>query len=201
MHDGIFSADPANIDRWLATAGVVCSIAGVVAIAWTVLRWRRRALTPSARWAFAAALIAFPTVSMFLGTTVAYRGVKHSCVDCHSMKPWVDDMHDPASTTLAATHFRHRWINENACYTCHAGYGLAGDIDAKIGGVRHVWNEYVAGVPPTIRSAKSYTSACLSCHAETPKFRAIPVHLDPGLLSGNGSCFECHETPHPRTTE
>ena len=119
------------------------------------------------------------------------------------MDPWVADLHNPASTTLASRHYQRRWINHDACYTCHSGYGLAGGIKAKIGGMQHVWYQYVAGVPATIEmSAPFDLTACLGCHAETARFRLNPAHADPDLrdpiLSGQYSCFECHDAPHPR---
>jgi hypothetical protein len=45
-------------------------------------------------------------------------------------------------------------------------------------------------------------STCLHCHAEAASFLKAEQHTDPAIkeriLSGEVSCFLCHEAPHPR---
>ena len=54
-----------------------------------------------------------------------------ACGSCHVMTPFVADLHNVNSDTLAATHFKNRYIQERQCYTCHSDYGLSGTIRAK----------------------------------------------------------------------
>ena len=59
------------------------------------------------------------------------------------------------SETLAAKHYKNRFIRENQCYTCHSDYGVAGT--ARQDGI----------IPSLMRDEV----ACLTCHT--------PVHPDP----------------------
>ena len=45
---------------------------------------------------------------------------------------------DPESMTLAARHYKNRWIATKQCYTCHKDYGFNGEIKAKMDGFRHL---------------------------------------------------------------
>jgi nitrate/TMAO reductase-like tetraheme cytochrome c subunit len=125
-----------------------------------------------------------------------------ACASCHTMVPFVADMKDPKSETLAALHYKNRYIPENQCYTCHTGYGLAGNVNAKMGGIRHVLHYYLTGVPKEIRIRHPFPVAtCLHCHGEAASFLNVEQHVDvelgPKIRSGELSCFECHEAPHP----
>ncbi len=204
MHqDGLFSGESENVIRWASTAGVVVAllaIALLVSVLWRKPEWR---LTPVAKWVLLVGFFLLPSVTMLLGNVVGFHKVKQSCADCHTMQPWIDDLKNPESKTLAAKHYQNRWINEDQCYTCHTGYGLGGNIDAKIGGMKHVWHYYFAGVPQEIKIKKPFPQAtCLHCHSQAASFKKIEQHVDPEfapkILSGEMSCFECHEAPHPR---
>ena len=60
-----------------------------------------------------------------------------SCAACHVMESHIRDLRDPKSDSLAAVHFKNRYILENHCYTCHSDYGMFGTITTKIGGLRN----------------------------------------------------------------
>ncbi len=142
-------------------------------------------------------------MTMLLGNVVGFHNTRQSCTQCHTMDPWISDMKDPASITLAAKHYQRRWINEDQCYTCHTGYGLSGNLQAKIGGLSHVTHYYITGVPSQIKIKRPFPpETCLHCHGETAKYLKIDPHVDaemkPKILSGELSCFECHAAPHPR---
>lgn len=206
MHqDGLFSGDAENVIRWVKGAGIAVTLIAVAVLGIALARgiaWRN---TPAARWSFLVGLFLLPLVSMVLANVAGFHHVKQSCADCHVMAPWIEDMKNPDSTTLAAKHHQNRWINEDACYTCHTGYGLAGNLKAKWNGMKHVWHYYSGTVPETIRIRKPFPVAtCLHCHADAAGFRKIDQHVDPEMrpkiFSGELSCFECHEAPHPRKT-
>src|SRR6266513_5948079 len=78
-------------------------------------------------------------------------------------------LHD-ALPTLVSKHFQNRWIPDDQCYTCHTGYGLSGNIQAKIGGLSHVTHEYFTGVPKEIKIHRPFNvDTCLHCHGESAK--------------------------------
>jgi cytochrome c nitrite reductase small subunit len=104
---------------------------------------------------------------------------------------------------VAGLHYKDRLINEDQCYTCHTGYGLPGNIDAKLGGLSHVKHYYITGVPEVIKIHKPFPVAtCLRCHEDSVMYKKIEQHVDaemkPKIVSGEMSCFECHAAPHPR---
>lgn len=200
---GLFSGDTANVLRWLAAGGILFGVAAAALLTLVLVKGKSWRATPAARWALLAGLLVLPSVTMFSGNVVGFQNTRQSCAQCHIMDPWIRDMKDPESKTLAAQHFRNRWINEDACYTCHTGYGLAGNLEAKIAGLRHVLHDYVTGVPQEIKMRRPFpVTTCLHCHADTPGYLKVEQHVfeefKPKILSGEMSCFECHEAPHPR---
>lgn len=201
--EGMFSGDTENVMRWMSAGGVFLGLVSVGLILAVLLRRRAWRLMAAAKWMLLAGFFALPSMTMLLGNVVGFHRTKQSCSQCHTMDPWVADMKDPKSQTLAAKHYQRRWINEDQCYTCHTGYGLAGNVQAKIGGLSHVTHYYVTGVPPEIKIKRPFPPAtCLHCHADTAKYQKIDQHADaemrPKIESGELSCFECHATPHPR---
>jgi nitrate/TMAO reductase-like tetraheme cytochrome c subunit len=203
MQDGLFSGGADNVLRWLTGAGVLFGLSSAVVLIYALTRKREWLGTAAARWSLLVGLFCLPSVAILLGNVVGFEKVKDSCFECHTMDPWEADMKNPESKTLASMHYQNRWINENACYTCHTGYGLAGNIKAKLGGLRHVMHYYVTGVPEEIKIRESFpVKTCLHCHQDAASYNKIDQHIDaemkPKILSGELSCFECHEAPHPR---
>src|SRR3954470_7227571 len=86
------------------------------------------------------ALIILPAGAVFLANYHTFEGVHEvrGCASCHVMLPMVNDMRDPASETLAALHYKNRYIAEDQCYHCHTDYGLGGNLEAKMTGFRHL---------------------------------------------------------------
>lgn len=204
MHqEGLFSGETDNVMRWVSGAGILFGLAAAGILVTVLLRSRDWRVSAAAKWTLLVGLFILPAVTMLFGNVVGFHNVKASCFQCHTMDPWVADMRDPNSKTLVALHYKNRWIPDDQCYTCHTGYGLAGNIRAKIGGLGHVMHEYVTGVPEVIKIRRPFAvDTCLHCHGESAKYLKIDQHVDPEMkpkiLSGELSCFECHETPHPR---
>ncbi|HVE43423.1 MAG TPA: NapC/NirT family cytochrome c [Planctomycetota bacterium] len=202
-HEGLFSGGTENVMRWVSGAGIVLGLAAAGILIVVLARkpeWRGSA---PAKWALLVGLLVLPGMTMLSGNVVGFHKVKNSCTQCHTMDPWVQDMKDPKSTTLVSKHYQNRWIPDDQCYTCHTGYGLAGNIQAKIGGLGHVTHEYLTGVPDVIKIHRPFNvDTCLHCHGESVKYLKIDQHVDaemkPKILSGELSCFECHASPHPR---
>jgi nitrate/TMAO reductase-like tetraheme cytochrome c subunit len=202
-HEGLFSGDTENVMRWVSGAGILLGLAAagiLLAVLQRKPAWRT---TAHAKWALLVGLLVLPGMTMLSGNVVGFHRVKNSCTQCHTMDPWVQDMKDPKSITLVAKHYQNRWIPDDQCYTCHTGYGLAGNIQAKIGGLGHVAHEYLTGVPDVIKIHRPFNvDTCFHCHLESAKYQKIEQHVDaemkPKILSGELSCFECHASPHPR---
>ena len=122
------------------------------------------------------------------------------CADCHTMTPWVDDLHNPKSKSLAAMHFSNRWILNDQCYTCHADYGFMGPIMTKLGSLGRVATYYgFIKMPKQIKLLKPFPNAnCLQCHGPAENFRTNPAHaavMKP-LLANQLSCVTCHQPIH-----
>jgi hypothetical protein len=124
-----------------------------------------------------------------------------SCGSCHTMTPFVQDLRNPQSATLAAKHFKNRYIQENHCYTCHSDYGLTGTLTAKLSGVGHVWRYTTGSYTAPIKIARPYPNLrCLECHGESQKFLDSPGHpkeVIPTMMDGTLPCLTCHGPAHP----
>jgi cytochrome c nitrite reductase small subunit len=165
-------------------------------------------------------LCVLPIFMMLFGafTTVERSKSIEFCHSCHSaMNPYVQDMRDPKSTTLAAVHYNQRWIPEQECYRCHADYGVWGSADAKLRGFAHLYHWLLAS-PTALGEKQIHTyrpyqnQICLSCHAGGMGFveSAQGVHLmiasnlvdrDPKTGNDITSCLVCHGPAHPKLEE
>ena len=149
-----------------------------------------------------AAFVAVPAASVGLANYHVFEGGKEvqSCVKCHVMRPMVTDMQDVQSMTLAARHYRNKWITKNQCYTCHTDYGLAGTLKAKMDGYRHLARYTTGTYTEPIRFRGIYNNHnCLQCHAGTEKFSKVGSHTTAQvrLLENTMSCLNCHGQAHP----
>ena len=41
------------------------------------------------------------------------------CGSCHVMTPWFENVTGEDSNSLAAEHYKRRWIQHEQCFTCH----------------------------------------------------------------------------------
>lgn len=149
-------------------------------------------------------LVVIPFFMVTLGqSTLLFETKKiDSCATCHAMQPFVQDIKDPESLTLAARHMRNGFLGDghDACAKCHIAPTLEGSIEAKLDGFRHLMKTITGTYTLPITFKKTQSNAtCLSCHAETPKFKAKPLHTQnlEALQSGAVSCLNCHGPAHP----
>jgi len=127
------------------------------------------------------------------------------CGSCHEpMAPLVAALLAPGADSLAAIHYQSGAVRgDTACYTCHSGYGLLGDVAAKRAGLGHMWHELWGSYDYPLAMNKPFDiDACLECHRHAPKFQAVPFHTDPAtqaaLISREISCTgACHPSAHP----
>jgi cytochrome c nitrite reductase small subunit len=153
-------------------------------------------------------LLAFAGFAVVPAATVAvanyhtFEGVHHveACARCHVMRPMVTDMHDPHSDNLAARHYRNHWIPQDQCFHCHSDYGLAGDLEAKMTGFRHLARYTTRTYHEPIAGRTGFNNQnCYKCHEGAPRFEAVASHRAVGeLLRGSAmSCLNCHGKAHP----
>jgi cytochrome c-type protein NapC len=129
------------------------------------------------------------------------------CLSCHIMEPYGKSLHIDDPTYLAAAHYQnHRVPADEACYTCHTNYAMFGGIEAKLGGLKHIYVYYL-GEPPAPENIKLYepynNRECLHCHLGARSFEEGAVHTaDPDLLpaikANKVSCVSsgCHNVVH-----
>jgi len=193
--------------QWLQGLGLAFGLTNLVllAIAWRNLR--QSGLTPTVRgWLLVAVgLVPLMVAFMSFAHGLESSATVASCGSCHVMTPFVEDLHDPKSVTLAATHFKNRYIQEKHCYECHSDYGLTGTLSAKLAGLGHVWRYTTASYTLPITIAHPYSNTrCLECHGASQKFRNSPGHPKeemPNLMAGTLSCLVCHGPAHPPQTQ
>jgi len=153
-----------------------------------------------------ATLIVMPAGAIFIANYHTFEGVHEvsGCASCHVMLPMVNDLRDPNSGTLAARHFKNRWIPDNQCYHCHSDYGFAGNLEAKMTGYRHLARYTTHTYAEPIRARVRFNNKnCLNCHGHTAKFQAVASHHTAWeqLASNQMICLNCHGQAHPTSLE
>lgn len=193
-------------EQWTQALGIALAVLNIVVL---VIAWRRLRGGGSLQGAMGTlffGLAILPLVVIFFGYSQGMAGMEtvRACGGCHVMAGHVADLRDPTSESLAAVHFKNRYIQENQCYTCHSDYGLLGTFDAKMDGVRHVVHFLTGTYTLPLKIAHSYSNArCLECHGESQKFLTSsghPAETHAQVLSGEVSCLTCHAPAHTPST-
>ena len=185
--------------------GVVVILAGLS----ICLALRRTAyLSPLYKWLAPFAFLAIPLTVVALGNYHVFEGTQEvsSCLRCHVMLPIANDMMDTESMTLAARHYKNKWIATKQCFTCHKDYGFNGTIKAKMDGFRHLvkYTLQTYEEPIRFRSVERFNNDnCLQCHRKTAKFEGIKSHhtIQERLETNQIGCIRCHGFPHPTPLE
>jgi len=193
--------------RWISAGLFLVSLA----IVSSVLFYLRRNPIPGthARWLLFIGMALLPLTAMMFTTGVGFESAKKvsACSSCHEMDPFVNDMKNPKSETLAAVHYQNRYIQKDQCYTCHTGYGIYGTFQSKLAGLRHLWIHYTGGNSnEPIRMHNPFNfSSCMVCHGRAANWRTNEDHKEAdtiqALRSGEITCLECHEPSHPPQEE
>ncbi|HET9491117.1 MAG TPA: NapC/NirT family cytochrome c [Methylomirabilota bacterium] len=191
-----------TVNDWARGLGIAFAILDCVllAVAWTMLR--RAGVTPTLRLLLPAAVVVLPLAVTFFGYHYGFEAAKsvEACGACHAMRPYVSDLREPASQTLAAVHFKNRYIQDNQCYTCHSDYGMFGGLRAKWKGLEHLARQTTGSYSLPLTIARPYASArCLHCHGESLKFLESAGHgreLVAQMITGAVSCLGCHGPAH-----
>ena len=155
------------------------------------------------------ALFILPVMAASMGVSEHMERAKETrfCLSCHIMEPYGRSLYVDDKEHLAAAHFQnHRVPADEACYTCHTDYSIFGPIKAKLGGLRHIYIQYL-GKPPKPEEIKLYkpynNRECLHCHDGARSFEQQKMHSsDPNTMSdiksNKLSCTDagCHDVVH-----
>jgi trimethylamine-N-oxide reductase (cytochrome c), cytochrome c-type subunit TorC len=206
--------------QWASTLTMVLAVSLVVIALLTWLLERRNRRSPALGFLRLLGLGAIPLFMLPIGSFATFESSKRVefCATCHTaMDPFVLDMKDEKSNTLAALHYKNRYIQEAECYQCHADYGVFGDASAKLTGLKHLqrWIERSATArgEEQIKHYGPYKNdVCLTCHAGSAKFlnakdgvhRDIAADLasyDKATGAPTTPCLQCHGPAHPTLQE
>lgn len=188
---------------WLRGFGIGFAVLNIVLLAFAWRSLRGSGLTATARGWLLVAVGLVPLMVAFLSFAHGLEGSTSvaACGSCHVMTPFVEDLRSVKSDTLAATHFKNRYILDHQCYTCHSDYGLGGTLKAKFEGLGHVWRYTTGTYALPIKIASPYPNVrCLGCHGASQKFlntNGHPKEELPNLMAGKTSCLDCHGPAHP----
>jgi len=183
-------------------AGMIAALIAILVLVLVEFVFRRKLSRGTYYLMLLIGLFLLPSLTLLNATSLLFEETEKvsSCASCHTMTPFVNDMKNPQSTTLAAKHFTNKWIADHQCYTCHTSYGIHGTFHAKMDGMRHWWR-YVTGTwAEPIRYKGAYPNAnCLACHGGTPKFAGQAIHQAQAedLAADRVACLTCHGPPHP----
>lgn len=192
-----------SYEEWSREITIAVSVLILILLVGTLVSQRKRLLEPTAKWLFLLGIVVLPGfASVTGGFTVFKMGERPEfCGSCHPvMDPYIKDLFDPQSKTLAAVHSTNRFIQEGQCYSCHVTYGLYGTFKGKLNGLSHVWKFYTNTWKLPIKLYDEYSNInCTHCHAGAKRFEEADIHvgLADDLKSGKESCVSCHTLAHP----
>src|SRR5262249_42204099 len=126
-------------ENWAQGLGIAFAVIDLVLLLSLLSAVRRSGLTTATKELMVLALAVLPLALVFFAYSYGMQASEkvEACGSCHVMTAWVNDLRDPKSDTLAAMHFKNRYIQENHCYTCHSDYGMFGTVKAKWEGLGH----------------------------------------------------------------
>jgi cytochrome c nitrite reductase small subunit len=191
-----------TVNEWMAGLGIAFALLGPVLLVFAWRSLRMGAVTPTARGWLLVAVGLVPIMVLFLSFSYGLEASSTvpGCGACHTMTPFVQDLQNVKSDSLAATHFKNGFIQENQCFTCHSDYGLGGTLTAKLQGLGHVWRYTTGSYTVPIKIAHPFSNLrCLRCHGESQKFLnsdGHPKEVIPDLVAGKASCLDCHGPAH-----
>jgi hypothetical protein len=190
-------------DQWARGLGIAFAVLELVLL---VVAWRQTAggeIAAGTRQLLVFSLGTLPFALVFFGYSYGLEASKkvEACGACHVMTPFVADLRNPKSDTLAAIHHMNHEIAGNDCYTCHSDYGMSGTIRAKWEGLGHVFRYTTGRYRLPIKIAHPFpVERCLGCHGDSQKFLRTsghPAEAMADIVSGKMPCIDCHGPAHP----
>ena len=176
-------------------------IVGAALLAYSLLRYRGR-LDTAVGWVLVIAGVGVvPAAALLIGGVLMFGRAERVefCGSCHlAMQAYVDDLRNPGSRSLAAVHYKNRYIPQNQCYVCHTSFGLFGTLQAKIAGVIDVQRYYTGTFHSPPRMREPYRNVeCLKCHGEALRWMEQHRAVQAEVFGGTRECLECHGGAHP----
>jgi cytochrome c-type protein NapC len=164
-------------------------------------------LTAYAKLLLGLGLFVLPTSAALLANVQNLETSKsvEFCGSCHVMDSYVNDARDPSSKSLASLHARLPAFRDEACYTCHADYGMYGGVTTKIGGMHHVVAFYSddwtrpGHAPPALYKPFDVRT-CETCHQPLRDGAPLEHQVHAAKIAAHEiSCAAggCHGPPHP----
>jgi cytochrome c nitrite reductase small subunit len=194
-----FQQDP--VERVAVRLLVALAIAGIAIVVYSLVKYKGGSVRPLSWGLLIAGTVALPLLITSMGTILVFDRAERVefCASCHlTMKPFVDDMKDPKSKSLAALHFKNRYIADDQCYSCHTSYGLFGTVEAKKEGMNDVYKYYTRTFHLPIMLRHPYpNNDCLKCHAGSAKWQEAHEDYKDALYSGEATCMQCHADSNP----
>ena len=194
-----FQQDPVEQIAVRLLAGL--AVIGVLIVTYSLIRYKGSAVGPVSWGALLTGAVAFPLLITGVGTILVFQRAERVefCASCHlTMQPFVDDMKNPKSNSLAALHYRNRYVPDDQCYSCHTSYGLFGTAEAKKEGLNDVYKYYTRTFHLPIKLRHGYPNTdCLKCHAGSAKWIASHQDYKDTLFSGEATCMQCHGDSNP----
>ena len=181
----------------LLTLGISGTILGCIVVALIVFRGRQT--EGNALWLHLLSLGILPLLLLGVGsfTTLEYAKEVKLCASCHS--PYIDDMRNSQSRSLAAFHYQQRSSAGSECYSCHVSYGVHGTIHAKLNGLKDAYKHWTHSYKLPIKIRDPFPNVfCLKCHEGAKRYVARPIHgaMAPEIQSEQMKCIECHGPAH-----
>jgi len=175
---------------------------GACIVLFTLLRRRGDAIpVPWALLAIGVGVLPLLSGPIGLVLSFSHSETVEFCASCHRpMQSYVNDMKNPRSESLAAVHYKNRYILDNQCYVCHTSSGPLGTVHAKTEGSIDLYKYYTGKFRMPITMRRPYANVyCLKCHGESAKYSAIKDHYQNQvvLLSGKRPCLDCHAEAAP----
>jgi NapC/NirT cytochrome c family protein len=168
---------------------------------YNLLRYRGRTTGAAAWTGLVLSACVLPSFAVLLGGFLVFERAERVefCGSCHAaMNAYVADMRNADSPSLAAVHYRNRYIPRNQCYVCHTSFGLFGTMQAKIAGVEDVCRYYLSSFHWPLQMREPYQNAeCLKCHAGAVVWEAKHSNAHDSILAGQTPCLSCHGQVHP----
>jgi len=201
-HPSKFQVDPVEQYGAKMLTGII--ILGIVVVLYSLIRYRGRLSGPLSWASVSLGIAILPLVISSFGTVLVFERAERVefCESCHlTMRAFVDDMKNPQSESLAALHFKNRYIPDDQCYQCHTSYGIFGTVQAKKEGLHDVYVYYTRTFKFPIKLRHPYPNTdCLKCHAESVKWLGVHGDFKEDLFADKTSCLDCHGQTNPPHT-
>jgi cytochrome c nitrite reductase small subunit len=174
---------------------------GIVILLYSMVRYRGRLTGAAATTLAVAGVIIIPIAASGLGTVLVFERAEkvEFCASCHlTMQTFVTDMTNSNSDSLAAVHYKNRYISDDQCYVCHTSYGIFGTVEAKKEGMIDVYKYFTRTFTLPLHLRHPYKNDdCLKCHAGSVKWQGVHGDFKDGIFSGDLHCMDCHAGKNP----